>query len=203
MPHPCPRPARIVRATRPAILRAGLTLAALALLLGSLPALAAGRDDVMAAMARFVALRSYQATMLVEHDPNGASQVTFVAPDRYEIRSAKLGTQYIIGNTLWLTLGGQQRKVPLPPGTLDRYRDPVRLASERDRLQVTDLGPSSVDGLSARRYRLVRSEAPDAVTMLWIGSAGLPLRIEAASSRGRVTVRYGRFNDPSLRVQAP
>jgi hypothetical protein len=179
------------------------TVVVLGLLLASLPALAGAREDVMAAMTRFLALKSYQATMQVDADTAGVSEVTFVAPDRYRIHSARLGTQSIIGNTLWLDLGGQLRKVPLPPGTLDRYRDPVRLASERDRLQVTDLGPSTVDGQPAHRYRMVRSEAPDAVTMLWIGRGGLPLRIEAASSKGRVTIRYARFNDPTLRVQAP
>lgn len=175
---------------------------ALGLLLACLPAFAGPREDVQAAMARFVALKSYRATMQLTAPKPTTSRLTFVAPDRYEIRMDGMGAQYIIGNTMYLDAGGRRLQVPLPAGTLDRYRDPARLDSERAQLQVTDLGPAAVGGRIGRKYKLLRRDAPDSVTMLWV-VGGLPVRIEAANARGRVLIQYEHFNDPTLRVQAP
>ncbi len=176
--------------------------AVVCLLLAAVPALAGPREDVEAAMRRFLALKSYQATMQVSAPKPATSQVTFVAPDRYEIRMDGMGTQYILGNRMLLNLGGRRMEVPIPAGTLERYRDPARLHDEREQLDVTDLGPAAVGGRPARKYKLLRRDAPDSVTMLWI-AGGLPVQIEARNARGAVSIRYSHFDDASLRVQAP
>ena len=60
---------------------------------------------------------------------------------------------------------------------------------------------------SAKKY-LLRTTAPTpGESTLWVGDNGYPLRIEVVGDAGgthaRTTIRYSRFDDPAIRIEAP
>ena len=91
--------------------------------------LASPKDEITASMEKFLALHSYHASMQVSGGPRGAitNEVDFVAPDRYRMQMP-MGTQFIVGDTMYMDMQGKVLKVPMPKGTLGQWRDPVKLA---------------------------------------------------------------------------
>jgi hypothetical protein len=163
------------------------------------------RADVVAAMRTFWDLRSYHAAMHLEGSPRGPidNAVDFVAPDRYRMQAAGRGTQVIVGDTMYMEIGGRQMQVPLPEGTLTQWRDPAKLADAETEMTVEAQGGDAVDGQPAKKY-LVRVATPKpAEITLWIGDQGLPLQIVSHNPLGQATIRYSRFNDPALTIEAP
>lgn len=163
------------------------------------------RADVAAAMHAFWELRSYHAAMHVEGGPRGPmdSGVDFVAPDRYRMDMPGRGSQVIIGDTMYLDVGGRHMKVPLPEGTISQWRDPAKLADAETEMEVQAQGLDTIDGQAAKRY-LVRVEKPKPTAIaIWIGDAGLPLQIASDNPMGQATIKYSRFNDPALAIDAP
>lgn len=167
------------------------------------------REAVIAAMHAFTGVRSYHATMRFDGGPRGpmTNQLDFVAPDRFRMELPGMGAQYVIGDTMYMQLDGRSMQVPMPKGTVTRWRDPANLAEAEAGMTVEAAGSDSVDGVAARKY-VVRHAAPNPseVTM-WIGPDNLPMKMqvtgEANGARSTTVVRYSRFNDPSIVVEAP
>ncbi|MFT3897256.1 MAG: hypothetical protein QM719_06115 [Thermomonas sp.] len=163
------------------------------------------RADVVAAMRAFWNLRSYHTAMHIEGGPRGPidNAVDFVAPDRYRMETAGRGAQVIIGDTMYMDVNGHGMKVPLPEGTLTQWRDPGKLADAETEMTVEAQGSDAVDGQAAKKY-LVRVAKPKPGEMtMWIGDNGLPLQIVSHNPMGQATIRYSRFNDPALSIEAP
>lgn len=181
-------------------------LGSVALLLLSTGALAGAREDVEASMQKFVALKSYHATMRMTGAQSMIAQLDFVAPDRYRI-GTPAGTQYIIGDQMVMDFHGRTMRVPMPKGALSQWRDPANIHKNAASITFTALGPDVVDGKPAQKYRMVGSQSPQTSSVIWIGGNGYPLQIEASgNARGKpvtTTIRYSRFNDPTLRIAAP
>ncbi|HSX64158.1 MAG TPA: hypothetical protein VLF15_05480, partial [Pseudoxanthomonas sp.] len=57
--------------------------------------------EVRASMDRFLAARSFHASMRIEGARPMTSEMEFAAPDRYRIR-LPVGTQVIIGDTMYM-----------------------------------------------------------------------------------------------------
>src|SRR5690606_31027386 len=146
--------------------------------------LADPRAEVEAAMRKFIAARSYHASMHVDGGADGSmtNELDFVAPDRYRLVMPRLGTQVIIGDTMYMQVQGQSMKMPLPEGTLGQWRDPARLEADRAGTAVRALGREAVDGTPARKY-LVHHAKPEPVDVtMWIGDDDLPLQIQVAGT---------------------
>lgn len=188
------------------ITAASRTLALAALL----PAVAwAGpREDVMASIDKFTAARSWHATM--EHVSPGKrmrNEMDFAAPDRYRLRVDGVGEQVLVGDTVYMHVQGRSMKLPMPKGTLTRWREPARMAENLESMTVTALGAETVDGEPARKYRLDYSKPRPTSMTLWIGANGYPVQAltsgSASGEKVTTTIRYSRFNDPSIRIAAP
>ena len=167
--------------------------------------LPSAKDTVVAAMRKFTAASSYHADMHLEGGARGPmdNAIDFVAPDRYRMSMAGVGEQVIIGDTMYMTMRGRTMQAPMPPGTLEQWRAPGKLAEAEANMAVEDQGSDPVDGMAATRY-LVRVSGPNpAETTLWIGDDGLPLQVVANNPMGKVTLRYSRINDPSIVIEAP
>ena len=181
-------------------------LGSFALLLLSAGALAGAREDVEASMQKFIALKSYHATMQMGGAQSMTTQLDFVAPDRYRI-STPAGAQHIIGDQMVMTIQGHTMRVPVPKGTLAQWRDPASIHKNTASSTFTALGVGVVDGKPARKYRMVNRQSPETSSVMWIGGDGYPLQIEVSGkTRGKpvtTTIRYSRFNDPTLRIAAP
>ena len=153
-------------------------------------------------MDKFLAARSFHASMHMEGAQTMTNEMDFVAPDRYRMQMTA-GTQVIIGDTMYMTMRGRTMQAPMPPGTLEQWRAPGKLAEAEANMAVEDQGSDPVDGAAATKY-LVRVSGPNpAETTLWIGDDGLPLQVVANNPMGKVTLRYSRINDPSIVIEAP
>ena len=163
-------------------------------------------DDVKASMDKFLAASSFHATMHMEGAQTMTNEMDFVAPDRYRMQ-LPAGTQVIIGDTLYMQAQGKRMQVPLPAGTISQWRDPLKIQENKEGLSVEAQGSETVEGQAARKY-LVRNTVPESTEFTyWIGENGLPLQLlHKGESQGEpysMTLRYSRFDDPTIKIDAP
>ena len=134
-------------------------------------------------------------------------EMDFVAPDRYRMKMP-MGTQYVIGDTMYMTMNGRTMKTPLPQGQVGEFRDPAKFAEHKATMTVEALGSEAVDGQAATQVsgpqHPARSRRVDDV-----GGRGRlsACKIEVTGDAGgqvtRTTIRYSRFNDPTIKVEPP
>jgi len=171
---------------------------------------ASPKDEVKAAMAAFLEAKSFHADMEIDNPqvPGGKMKAAmdFVAPDNYRMQMP-MGTQTIVGDTLYMTMQGKTMKVPMQKDQLAQWRDPGKINEHEATMTVEAQGEDSVDGVPARKYA-VRNTQPQPVDMtLWVGEGRLPLRIvtraEVDGKAMETRIRYSRYNDPSIRIDPP
>ena len=90
-----------MRQPNPPLAVAGL----LALLLANGIVHAGPKEQVTAAMQKFLSAKSYQASMRHEGAPPTSISMQFEAPDRYRMETPA-GTQTIVGDTMYMQAGG-------------------------------------------------------------------------------------------------
>ena len=133
-------------------------------------------------------------------------EMDFVAPDRYRMKMP-MGTQVVIGDTMHMQVEGRSMKMPLPKGTLTQWRDPLRIEESKAGMSVESLGSDSLDGQPAKKYLVRHTEPQPSEFTFWIGDDGLPLQlVSQGESQGKpysMTLRYSRFDDPSIVIDAP
>ncbi|GAA4855271.1 hypothetical protein [Luteimonas vadosa] len=165
------------------------------------------KEDVTAAMQKLLAASSWHATMHVKGPQAMSNALDFQAPDRFRITLQGIGTQYIIGDTMVMTMQGRTMRVPLQKDMLGQYRDPARLREHNATMTVQALGKDQVAGKPAAKYRVRNPKDGDLDVLMWIGGNGYPVQIQVdgkANGQASTTViRYSRFNDPAIKVSAP
>lgn len=185
---------------------AGNVVAAFADAAGAINPLDA-RDEVGRMMDSFLALKSYHVDMTTS-TPKGdmAMDMDFVAPDRYRMKMPA-GTQYVIGDTMYMTMNGRTMKMELPKGQIANYRDPAQFEANKATMTVELLGSEAVDGQLAKKYMLRNTQPRPVESTMWVGADGYPLRIDVKGGDSdqvtRTTIRYSRFNDPAIRIDPP
>ena len=173
--------------------------------------LSSPEDEVKASMDKFLKAKSFHAVMIMEGARGMTNEMDFVAPDRYRMKMP-VGTQVIIGDTMYMQADGHSMKVPLPKGTLSQWRDPLKIEENKAGLSVEALGSDSVQGQTAKKYLVRNTQAepgqpgPTEFTF-WIGDDGLPLQLlhqgQAQGKPYSMTLRYSRFDDPTITIDAP
>ncbi|MDG2527055.1 hypothetical protein P6166_17010 [Stenotrophomonas sp. HITSZ_GD] len=163
-------------------------------------------QQVLDAMSRFRAARAFEARMRLEGARPQESRLAYVAPDRYRLQ-LPMGTQVVIGDTLYLQAGDRSERLPLPRGLLAQWRDPLQLQAG-EQLQVEDLGADPIDGQPAHLYRVIHPDPARPPMRLWVDADGRPRRVEQrgrddGGADYRLQIDYGRFDDPALRIDAP
>lgn len=190
-------------ASRSLVARFAVSLA----LLVSGGALAGPKEDMMAMSRKFLALRSYHATMINSDQRVPKTEMDFVAPDRFRIDAPPMGAQYMIGDTMYMTIDGRSMRVPMPKGMMTQWREPTRAFREVEKMQIEALGQETVNGKPTKKYRFSQAGTPAVSTLVWVGADGYPVKMETTGGTGKrastVTVLYSRFNDPSIRIDAP
>ena len=165
------------------------------------------KAQVSRIMDDFLAAKSYHVTMTTT-SPKGdmAMEMDFVAPDRYRMKTP-MGTQYVVGDTMYMTMNGRTMKMPLPKGQVGSYRDTATFAQHKATMSVEALGADTVDGQAATKYLVHDTQPKPGESTMWVGTDGYPLKIEVESRANgqlaRTTIRYSRFNDPSIVVEPP
>lgn len=165
-------------------------------------------QEVKDSMDRFMAARSFHAAMTLEGGPQPiATEMDFVAPDRYRIRMPT-GTQIVVGNTLFMEAGGRRNRVPLPAGALTQWRDPLKIQEHQAGLSAQREGRDIVGGAPATRYRVRHSQPEPLEFAYWIGQDGRPLQLRhsGVSPDGKpytITQVYSRYDDPAIAIETP
>jgi outer membrane lipoprotein-sorting protein len=165
------------------------------------------KEDIKALSLKFLALRSYHASMTHSDKRVPKTEMDFVAPDRFRVDSG-MGPQVVIGDTMYMTLDGRTMRVPMPKGTMTQWRQSDRAFREVDRAEIEALGTETVDGKPAKKYRMIQTyEGVRSNSLLWVGANGLPLKMEVTATAGKrtttTTIVYSRYNDPSIRIDVP
>lgn len=164
------------------------------------------RTQVLASVQRFLKASSFHARMTMDGPRPLTGELDFVAPDRYRI-TMPMGTQVIVGDTMYLDINGKRQQLPVPPGTLQQWRDPLKMDEYQDDLKVEAIGEAELDGHRAHQYKLEHTKQQGGEMRYWIDEHGLPLRIhQSGTTQGKpytVTIDYSRFDDPAIEVQTP
>lgn len=170
---------------------------------------AAATDPVQAVLAasqRFGQLRSFHASLQMQGPRAVDATMDFVAPDRYRLHTPD-GDQLIIGDTFFLQRAGEVRQVPVPDGLVAQWRTPLPPGLEPAQLRVEALGSHPVAGQPAQQYRVHHASAGPDGMLYWVNAQGLPVQIERRGQTNgqdfRITLRYSRFNDPTLQIALP
>lgn len=177
-------------------------------LLVSAPAFAGPKDAVHAAFAKFLAAKSFHASVTNAANGEKVSDLSFVAPDRYRVQSTHGPEITIVGDDAWMNMNGQSMKMPMPVGKMiAQYRNDKTLA-QLENTEVTEVGSDGVGGEAAHVYHYKLTEPMQADVKLWVGDkSGLPLQIETQGSfmgkSGTTIVRYSDYDDKAIRVDAP
>ena len=167
------------------------------------------RAEVRAAMEKFLAARSFHATMRIKGGAQGMmiNEMDFVAPDRYRITMPNVGTQTVIGDTMYMSMHGRTAKMPMPKGTLTQWRDPARMAQNEATMTVEALGADTVGTEPAKKYLIHHTQPQPIDVLMWVGDDGRPLQLEVSStmqgSKVETSVRYSHCDDPSIVIDAP
>ena len=190
---------------KPALSATPARAAVLIALLASAPAAAGPKEELIAAVDRLNAARSYRAVMSA--DTGLTVETQFVAPDRLRLRMGQLGERVVIGNMVYETSAGNTRKTPMPGNWAATMHSRAKLLGNEAGLSVTLLGSQTVDGQPIRLYRADNSQ-PRMSATFWIGAHGYPLQVKTTLTTAKdksytSTVRYSRYNDPGLRIEPP
>ena len=204
----CKPAANAAGADTPATASEPASTNAVAAVAASLNPLASAKDEVLASVDKFRAVRSYHATMHLDGGPRGkmTNEVDFVAPDRFRMKMP-MGTQVIIGDTMYMNAQGRTMKIPMPAGTLTQWRDPANMAENAATMTVDAQGSDSVDGVSAKKYLVHHTKPKPVDVTMWLDGDGYPLQIRVDQTvnaqANTTTIRYSRINDPTIRIDPP
>jgi hypothetical protein len=185
------------------------TLAPAVMLLGlaATPAAVAGpKEEVVAAVDKFLAAKSYHASMSM--GPGPATETDFVAPDRMRVKLGTMGEQVMIGNVVYMTLQGKTTQQPAPGGGVAATRSREKVLGNLQTLKVSALGEETLAGVATRKYKVDNSQPNKTSSTFWVAAAsGYPVQaVNVAEVGGKTytsTLKYSRYNDPSIKIQAP
>ncbi|MFK3647415.1 hypothetical protein ACI2IY_03125 [Lysobacter enzymogenes] len=182
----------------PAVLLLGLTASSLAC--------AGPKEEVVAAVDKFLAAKSYHASMSM--GPGPATETDFVAPDRMRVKLGTMGDQIIIGNTMYMTLQGKTRQQPVTGGGVAATRSREKVLGNLQTLKVAALGDETLAGVATKKYKVENSQPNKTSSTFWVAAAtGYPVQaVNVAEVGGKSytsTLKYSRYNDPSIKIEAP
>ncbi len=169
------------------------------------------KEDMKAVSLKFLALRSYHMTMENSDKRMPKMESDFVAPDRHRM-TMPMGTQIVIGDTMYMAIDGRTMKIPMPkgtttPSTVSHWRESDRAFREINRMQIEALGMEAVNGKPTKKYRMIQGGKTPSTSLIWVGLNGYPAKMQTTGSTGKgastMTIHYSRFNDPAIRIDVP
>lgn len=184
------------------------TLAPAVLLLGlTAPGLACAgpKEEVVAAVDKFLAAKSYHASMSM--GPGPATETDFVAPDRMRVKLGAMGEQIMIGDSMYMTLQGKTTKRPVAGGGVAATRSRDKILGNLQTLKVTALGEETLAGVATKKYKVENNQPTKTSSTFWVAGNGYPVQaVNSAEVGGKTytsTLKYSRYNDPAIKIEAP
>lgn len=188
------------------------SLPALVLVLCAGTVAAAPKDELHQAYSRFLAAKSFRASVTDVKKGQQLSTLEFVAPDRYRIQTGQgQMEQILIGQDAYTLIDGRRMKLPMPiqiDRIVSQYRNPAALDQLSQDIEVAGLGSETVDGIVTQVYSYTLTEPARSEVKVWVDSStGLPLQLESSGRFMRLKsvtrVRYYDYDDAMIRVYAP
>src|SRR5262249_9037568 len=133
-------------------------------------------DALRKAAAAFAAVHSFHGTMQMPGGRNAT--MDFSAPNRYRMQMAGSET-IVIGSKTYMKMGGQWMSMPMSAvtQTLANMRHPADLQGYLENAKISDLGPSTLDGMAMHRYHMQSTAGGNSIdSTIWIGPGDLPYR---------------------------
>ncbi len=167
------------------------------------------KADIEKLADRFMTVKSFRATMQAEGGTPMQTQLEFVSPDRYRIKTGNLMDVIIIGKTTYMKIGDKWQKMP---SELDTAISDLRSTFNSEAMKwVSDVkytGDETINGKAAYVYTY-HAKGPEKIgeneSKLWIAKAdGLPMKVEAVYKSGpmkSMTVEYDY--DATVSIEAP
>lgn len=158
---------------------------------------------------RFMSRSSFRANMTGEGETPVRTELEFVSPDRYRIKSGNAMEMIVIGKNTWMRMGGKWQKMPMK---LDSTIEDMRAAFNKEGRQwfneVKYTGDDAVDGKPAYVYTY-HGKGPSNIgendSRLWVGKAdGLPIKIESVYRTGNLkTLKIEYDYETSVTIEPP
>ncbi|HEV2322838.1 MAG TPA: hypothetical protein VGS10_02685 [Terracidiphilus sp.] len=173
-------------------LRSAASAALLAVLLMPAIAWAGPYDDLLKAQSAFQNAKSWHADELLS---NGKTvTVDYSAPDRWRIQPNPDMQEVIIGNDVYMIRKGRSTKLPFGGSMIRKTAEEAGFSVQEEvKDTAQDLGMQTVDGQSLHAYSFTAKGTP---VTLYLGADSLPVESVTKSSRGTVTVKYSKYNQP-------
>jgi outer membrane lipoprotein-sorting protein len=149
------------------------------------------RGEIEKMAERFMAVNSYRAEMNGEGDMPMRTELEFIAPDRYRIKTGNTMEMVVIGKKTYMKLAGRWQEMDVP---LDNSIADMRSSFNSEGMKwlkgVKFEREGSLNGKAAYIYTY-QASAPDNSgenhSTLWLDrSNGLPLRIVATYKSGNL-----------------
>lgn len=186
------------------------TLAGLALALTCSLAIASPKDELHAAFGKFLQAHSFRADATDVKKGEPTSSVEFVAPDRYRVKPVNGPANIIIGDTMYMDMGGKLTPIPVPGvgKMVAQYRNADFLHEIEGGMSVQALPDENVAGEPTKVYAYTLTKPIQSDAKCWVSQkTGMPMQIESTGSfmghTATTRVRYSAFDDPSIRIDAP
>jgi outer membrane lipoprotein-sorting protein len=179
--------------------------AVLASALACAHAVASPKEDLHEAFSKFLAAKSFRATVTDVKKGQQLSQMEYVAPDRYHMRTGDGPETIIIGDTGYMNVNGHRVQIPINVGRIvAQYRNEGLMSD----VTVIDEQSGDLDGEPAHVYTYSTTKPAKTEAKVWVSEkSGLPLQIESQGSfmgvKSTTRVRYSDFDDPSIKVGQP
>jgi outer membrane lipoprotein-sorting protein len=185
-------------------------LAGLALALTCSFAAASPKDELHAAFGKFLMVHSFRAVATDVKNGETVSSIEFVAPDRYRMKATDGTASIIVGDTMYIDMGGKLTPLPVPGvgKKVAQYRNEDFLREIEGGMDVQALPDESVDGEAARVYAYTLSKPIKSNAKCWVSQkSGMPMQIESTATfmghTSTTRLRYSNFDDPSITIDAP
>ncbi len=165
--------------------------------------------DIDAMADKFLDQKAFQAKILATGDKDFTTEIAFVAPDRFWIKSGPGLERIIIGKDVYITLDGSWTKLP---GGLGGTPEDLRKAFNKEgRKWFSDVkfaGEETVNGEASFAYEY-KNKGEESLgendSKIWVAKDdGLPLKLESRYKTGSLktmVIEYGY--DANRKIEAP
>lgn len=148
--------------------------------------------DIQKVGDRFLAQKTFRASMLGEGETQMRAMLEFVSPDRHRLKTGRDMETIVIGQTTYIKTGGSWRKMPMSlDTTITDMRDAFNKEAMKWFSDVKYAGEETVDERAAYVYSY-HNKGPGAGvgendSKIWVAKDdGIPIKIEAVYKSGKL-----------------
>jgi len=141
-------------------------------------------------------------------EKNFTTEVEYVAPDRFRIKTGPGLERIVIGKDVYMFLGDSWAKLPGFDGQLPDIREAFRKERHKYFSDVRFIGEETINGKPSLAYEYHNKgegNLGENDSKIWIGKDdGLPLKIESRYKSGNLRAVVIEYEyDPSIKIEVP